>query len=261
MIAFVFPPSVAKVEGGNPFAPNVFDYRARTTFNYFHELIPDRRAVIDQLQAAVGGAGKAELRDIFGDGDPGQGVELTRNIYESPLMAARKRYAPGVMYQSMDFDGLPTGAQRRLLEDSIIVSGLFGLLRPDDLVPNYSLSMAATIPGLGPLVEYWKARISPLLNSTFENCFVWDLLPDAYRAAWDDDESHNGRALVRFHDSDGRICKDDLAYRGQLINYLVCEAPVGLNAVRGWRHPAGFRLDEDRSDLDGPILSVVMSRR
>ncbi len=261
MSAFVFAPSDAKVEGGNPFAPDVFDYRARTTFNYFHELIPDRRSLIDRLQVVIGEAGDTELEQVFGVGGIERGVALAKNIYKSPLIAARKRYASGVLYQSMDFEGLPTGAQRRLLEDSVIVSGLFGLLRPDDLVPNYNLSMSACVPGLGSLVEYWKARISPLLNQAFRNRFVWDLLPDSYRAAWDDDGSHKARALVRFHNFDGSICQDDLAYRGQLINYLVRETSAKLSALSGWRHPAGFRLDEDLSELEGKVLNVVMTRR
>ena len=48
-------------------------------------------------------------------------------------MSALDRFSPGIMYEAMNFQALPTGAQRRLLENGIIFSGLFGLLRPDDL--------------------------------------------------------------------------------------------------------------------------------
>ena len=76
-----------------------------------------------------------------------EAVDATGEIYRSPLMAAIDRYNPGVMYAAMQFPELPTGAQRRLLENGVIFSGLFGLLRPDDLIPNYRLKMDASVEG------------------------------------------------------------------------------------------------------------------
>ena len=46
-------PSNAQKEGGNPFAPDMFDYRTSNTFNYYHELNPERRQLIDTILAAA----------------------------------------------------------------------------------------------------------------------------------------------------------------------------------------------------------------
>ena len=47
--AILLAPSDGKQEGGNPFAPDMFDYRSSNTFNYFNELNPSRRELIGAL--------------------------------------------------------------------------------------------------------------------------------------------------------------------------------------------------------------------
>jgi len=249
------------VPGGNPFAPDVFDYRSKTTFNYFHQLLPERREIMDQLLGVIRRDETDVLEDIFGTGNIEGSVKLTRAIYTAPLMAARKRFVPDPFFNAVDFEGLPTGAQRRLLENSVILSGLFGLLRPDDLVPEYRLRMSATIPGIGPLASFWKPHISPLLNKVVRNRFVWDLLPDSYREAWEDDHSYDAHATFTFYNGDGSMVEEDTAYRGQLMNFVVRDPAVNVEALDGWRHPGGFRFSREESDFDDNMKSLAMIRR
>ena len=51
--SILLPPSEGKQSGGNPLAPDMFDYRSSNTFNYFSHLNPERRALIDALQTQV----------------------------------------------------------------------------------------------------------------------------------------------------------------------------------------------------------------
>ena len=247
-------------EGGNPFAPDVFDYRSRTTFNYFHQLIPERRAVLDQLLELIQRDETDVLEDIFGAQNIQDSVKLIQAVYSAPLMAARKRFVPDPFFNSVDFDGLPTGAQRRLLENSVILSGLFGVLRPDDLVPQYRLNMSATLPNIGTLTSFWKPHISPFLNKIVRNRFVWDLLPESHRDAWEDEQSHEARALIVFQDGDGSVIREDSVYRGQLMNFIVRDPAVNVESIEDWHHPAGFKLSHARSSLEGKIKSVVLAR-
>ena len=247
--------------GGNPFAPDVFDYRSRTTFNYFHQLIPDRREVVDQLLGVIRRDETEALEDIFGAEDVSNSIRLIDSVYNAPLMAARKRFVPDPFFSAVDFEGLPTGAQRRLLENSVILSGLFGLLRPDDLVPEYRLRMSATVPGIGLLSSFWKPRISTLLNEAVSSRFVWDLLPDSWREAWEDDGSYDARAVFMFYNKDGTVVGDDTVYRGQIMNFVVRDPAVNVEALDGWNHPGGFRLSLEQSDLEGKTKSLAMIRR
>lgn len=261
-------PSEGKVEGGNPLAPDMFDYRASTTFNYFHDLNPDRRVLIAALHKALDGS-KASVEKLFGlKGDfLAEAVAVNRELLGAPLMAALERYSPGVMYQAMDFPSLPTGAQRRLLENGIIFSGLFGLLRPDDLIPNYRLRMDATIPKVGKVAAFWKSRTSALLNAVLKDRLVWNLLPGVHQDSWIDEGTYREMIVVRFLD-EKRGKRTAVAHgvkplRGRLVNFIVSESGEDAEALAEWRHPDGYVLDPKAStwDEETRIRSIVMVRK
>ena len=263
-LAILLEPAKGKQPGGNPFAPDMFDYRTSGTFNYFEDLNPDRRELIDTLQEAIEDEAQAEtIFDLDGP-ELSEALRVNRELYDAPLMSALDRYSPGVMYASMDFANLPTGAQRRLLENGIILSGLFGLLRPDDLIPNYQLGMEAEVSEIGAVADFWRPRISPLLNEALDGRFVWDLLPSVHSNAWDDEHAYEGRVRVTFETDDGEAPGDEdlKVLRGQLVNFIVQETAESLEAFEEWEHPEGYAFDEDATtyDEDTKTWSVLITQ-
>ena len=260
----LLPPAEGKQDGGNPFAPDMFDYRTSNTFNYFNELNPERRKLINQLQDITRG-GEADLEAIFGvQGDTlEQAIAANLEIYDAPLMSALDRYSPGVMYKAMDFAGLPTGAQRRLLENGIIFSGIFGLLRPDDLIPNYRLRMDANLPEVGRVGDYWKPHISPVLNKRLEGRFVWNLLPGVHRDAWEDEHTYDQMVSVSFYDEDGSerkaVTHNVKPLRGQLVNFIVRETAENLEPLLEWKHPERYVYDPDATVENSETGEVEIS--
>ena len=268
-LTILLSPADRKQPGGNPFAPDMFDYRTSGTFNYYDDLNPERRELIDTLQDVIEDADEDTLSDLFGlEGyELEEAVRVDSEIYDAPLMSALDRYSPGVMYAAMDFANLPTGAQRRLLENGVILSGLFGLLRPDDLIPNYQLGMDATIPDLGPVADYWRPVVSPILNENLEDRWVWDLLPDVHREAWTDEHVYEARAEVTFEaEEDGErvpITGEDLdVHRGQFVNFIVQETAEEIEDLREWAEEESdeYRFDEEAStyDEETKTWSIVM---
>ena len=262
-------PADRKQPGGNPFAPDMFDYRTSGTFNYFDDLNPDRRELIDTLQDVIAEEDDDTLAEVFRvEGyELEEAVRVNEELYDAPLMSALDRYSPGVMYAAMDFANLPTGAQRRLLENGVILSGLFGLLRPDDLIPNYQLGMDATLPGIGPATDYWRPIISPILNESLEDRWVWDMLPEVHRGAWTDEHTYKARVEVQFEkEEDGErvpIAGEDLdVQRGQFVNFIVQETAEEMEDLREWAEEESDELsfDEDAStyDEDTKTWTVVM---
>lgn len=261
-------PAEGKQPGGNPFAPDMFDYRTSNTFNYFNELNTERRTLIDRLQETVDEGDEEALQGLFGvqGATLEEAVRVNTEIYDAPLMSALDRYSPGVMYASMDFAGLPTGAQRRLLENGIIFSGLFGLLRPDDLIPNYRLRMDADLPEIGKVYAFWKPHVSVLLNRVLEGQFVWDFLPQMHQRAWDDERTYAERVTVRFMKESGGertpVSHGVKPLRGQFVNYIVRETVEEFEDFREdeWEHPEGYRFDEEASSFDEEIKTrtIVM---
>ncbi len=258
-------PSAEKSSGGNPFAPDMFDYRSSNTFNYFHELNPERRYLISLLQDRIeAGDDLARLLGIETD-DFERTADANLDLFSAPLMSALDRFSPGVLYASMNFQALPTGAQRRLLENGVIFSELFGLLRPDDLIPEYHLSMDADLPGISSLKDYWRDSISPLLNERVRGKVVWNLLPDSLEDGWTDEHAYSEMFRVRF----ARIRKgvktfqDQDSLAGQFINFVVREAAEDLEMIRTWKHPDGYKFhaDSEEYDEETKIRQVLFYKR
>jgi cytoplasmic iron level regulating protein YaaA (DUF328/UPF0246 family) len=260
-------PSEGKKPGGNPFAPDMFDYRSSTTFNYFHELNAERRELIAALHETINS--DQDLEALFGVAGRHleEAVAADLEVLKAPLMSALDRYSPGVMYSAMNFSALPTGAQRRLLENGIILSGLFGLLRPDDLIPNYRLKMDASLPGIGKVSAFWKEHMSDLLNRTVEEMLVWNLLPRAHEDAWSDNHTYAEMVRVRFFkEKKGErtaVTHGVKPLRGQLVNFIVRETVEEFQLLEEWRQPDGYRLDMDSStyDEETKIRELVFVKR
>lgn len=254
--AILLPSAEGKATGGNPLAPDMFDYRTSNTFNYFSDLNPERRTLIHALQEAIRTSDEAALEKLFGVKGEAleEAVQVNLDVLGSPLLAAVDRYGPGVMYAAMEFAELPTGAQRRLLENGVIFSGLFGLLRPDDLIPNYRLRMDAVLPEIGKLSKYWKPVLSPALNLALRDKFVWNLLPQAHLDAWDDDGSYRAMVQVKFFREEGRerkpVSHGVKQLRGALVNYIVRDPAESIEALLDWEAPEGYELDEDATTFD-----------
>ena len=127
----------------------------------FARLDPDRRRLLRALRAA---------------GSP-PGLE------RAPTLPAIERYV-GVLFTHLDAPSLPPAAASRLGRDVVLLSALWGLLAPADLIPAYRLTMAAAVEPLGRLSGWWRPRLSPVLDTRVSGAVVWDLLSAEYGAAW-----------------------------------------------------------------------------
>lgn len=70
----------------------------------------------------------------------------------------------GVLYEALDYPSLSPSARRRAGAQLAIASALWGLVRPDDLIPSYRLSAGTTLPGLGSVASAWRGPLSAELD-------------------------------------------------------------------------------------------------
>jgi len=264
----LMPPSEKTLTGGNPLAPTMFDRRASNTFNYFSGLNPERRQMINALMEVMASGGKAVDRvlDVADDEEKEKAVQANLGIFENPLMSALERFSPGPLYATMDFQNLPTGAQRRLLEQGIILSSLYGLLRPDDLVPDHNLALKAKLPVLGKVLDFWKTMVSDVLNDLLADKIVWNFLPHNYRKMWDSNESYHTLVNVEFYSDYGgkrRLVDQSRAIRGFMIHYIVEEGADSYESMLLTKYPEGFRVDREASKWseDDKVATLVMVTR
>ena len=140
------------------------------------ELTPVRERVLDTLVGVCAGPQPEALAAL---GLPaGLAAELPRN---AALRVARTapaaRVYTGVLFERLRLPELPKRARDRVL----IASALWGVVRPDDRIPAYRLSMGARLPGLPGLPALWRPALAAALP---DEGLVVDLRSGPYAAAW-----------------------------------------------------------------------------
>jgi len=148
----LIPPSEGKAEGGTD------------------KPLKSVTGVAADLIEAIGAADPEKLFGLKGKALE-KAIAVSREVLNSKTMPTIERYT-GVVYDAIDYQTLKNKSD--FDEKVLIVSGLFGLLRPTDLIPNYRLKID-------------KLKAAKLwLNSNSErlkDAFVIDLLPQAHKKA------------------------------------------------------------------------------
>ncbi len=145
-------------------------------------LNPTRAAVLDALVAA---SGRTDAVDVLGVG-AGIADEVARNVdLRSAPTAPAKRVYTGVLYAAAGLDRLTPTARRRASESVRVVSGLWGLVGPEDAIPAYRLSMGVDLPGVGALAAAWREPLTAELDPrALDGELVVDCRSATYLAAW-----------------------------------------------------------------------------
>lgn len=145
-------------------------------------LNPTRAAVLDALVAA---SARPDAVDVLGVG-AGVTDEVARNtgLRTAPAAEARRVYT-GVLYAAAGLDRLTPTARRRAAESVRVVSGLWGLVGPEDRIPAYRLSMGVDLPGVGTLAAAWREPLRAELDPrALSGDLVVDCRSATYLAAW-----------------------------------------------------------------------------
>jgi cytoplasmic iron level regulating protein YaaA (DUF328/UPF0246 family) len=153
----------------------------------FHDALGELRVrLLDEL-AGLPAVDREEAVSILGI-TPGQATEVDRNaeLREAPAGPASEVYT-GVLYDRLDLPGMSARGAGRAEEDVLIASGLWGMLRPDDRIPNYRLPAKAKLPGVGGLAAFWRPRLDQALGGAgFDESgsIVLDMRSGAYASFW-----------------------------------------------------------------------------
>jgi cytoplasmic iron level regulating protein YaaA (DUF328/UPF0246 family) len=252
----LLPPSEGKSEGGTgePWAPGTMR----------HDLDEQRARTMRALTQAMkwSGTRRADLLGVKGASLDAASA-ANREVAEAPTLPAIERYT-GVLYDELDA-GSWSARQRRRASDSIIIfSGLFGLVAPDDPIPNYKIKMGASLPRLGRLGTWWRPSITAALEPLVEGRRVWNLLPNEHDAAWTAPADAE-LATVKFFDErpDGSLTTVshwNKLLKGALVRLLLDRPQVAPADLDGWDHPLGYRLEGIDTDRRGVQVCSLVRR-
>lgn len=94
-----------------------------------------------------------------------QGFNLTNHVTDTNKQAAA--IFTGEVFRGLDFNSLNNSAQQKAQEQLRILSGLYGILKPFDLIHPYRLEMGTkwtVTPKTKNLYQFWGSKIADFLN-------------------------------------------------------------------------------------------------
>lgn len=116
-VIFLIPPSEGKYVGG----------------------AHDAERVSYPLKKPLGIAKKATKTDLkCKDTRYLEARSLNASIEQGPFMEAMRRYS-GIMYGAIDYFSLSQKSQDFFAEHFLVLSGMYGIVRPNDIIGNYKL--------------------------------------------------------------------------------------------------------------------------
>lgn len=127
---------------------------------------------------------------------PKNAMRLFQEVYDFNSIARGCRAIEaftGIVFKALDAATLSDDARERMTTDVRIVSSLYGLLRPEDIIKPYRLDFTMrAAPGNRSLTDYWKSKVTiALVKYMRENgiteilnilpldaskCFDWKLI-------------------------------------------------------------------------------------
>jgi cytoplasmic iron level regulating protein YaaA (DUF328/UPF0246 family) len=147
-----------------------------------------------------------------------------------------------VVWDHLDIATLSAPQRTRALNNIVVVSGLLGLVRAADPVPDYRLKMGARLTPFGTLSKWWMAHVSSTLEEFAGSLIVIDLLPQEHRAALDKSlcALPTWRRVSLNERSGAAGGHDAKAAKGRLARHLLqtCAKGADVNrALKSFRDP------------------------
>jgi hypothetical protein len=173
-VLLILPPSETKRPPPEVGAPLDLDRLS------FPSLGPMRQRVMDALVATS--QQPDALRRLFVG--PSLGGEVARNVHLRDVRTreAVETYA-GPLYDGLGADSWSPVAAERAARHLVIVSALWGAMRPTDRIPPYRLNVCSRLVGMDRLEPAWRELLPPILSDVAaQRGPVLDLRSRAYQA-------------------------------------------------------------------------------
>lgn len=201
----------------------------------------------------------AELSNLMNISDTLAQLNWVRNnVWKTPFTAENARPAiyafDGDVYNGLDVFSLPDNKIEMLQNKVRILSGLYGLLKPLDLMQAYRLEMGTKI-SIGEsknLYDFWKTKITASLNKELkkDELFV-NLASKEYFSAIDNKQLKVQVITPEFKDLKNGKLKIISFFakraRGLMVRYIIDHNIETIEGLKNFDSD-GYRFDDNLSD-------------
>lgn len=153
------------------------------------------RAIADLLELLAGPRRVAARALALPDGMIDEALAANAAVLDSRTTPALRRYA-GVVYDGLALHAMSEQEQRTAVRHTYVFSGLFGVLRGDEPVPEYRVPAKAVLPNLGIAGSFWRPLLTDVLASRFRRGLVVDLRSSDYAAMWRPEHDTGNRVVM-----------------------------------------------------------------
>ena len=172
----LLPPSEGKRPGGRG---RPIDARPLTG-----PLAAARQSTLDALQRLLTGDGHdAASALLVPPGAAAEALATNARVRSARTMPALDRYL-GVVYDGLAVGSLSTGARRLAARNVYVFSGLWGVVRGDEPIPDYRVPAKAVLPGIGVAGTFWRPVLQAELPALLGAAPIIDLRSSDYAAMW-----------------------------------------------------------------------------
>lgn len=248
----LIPNSEGKIEGGDVDLAYRFVSNLKKN-NYFIKLQPQRDLIVDEIRRIIRDYGEEELSvffDLKGD-NLKSAISTMTALKDEECMSAIERMS-GVMYNAIEYSSLKDIEKRNFEESVIILDGLFGLLKPLDLIPNYKCKVSMRLFD-STLAKFWQKELRGYFEYVCRDKLVLDVLPNSHREIVSKEGNVNRLEIIfakksgDFYKLEGHASKE---LKGEFIRYVVGFNSISKDDLKKFRHTKGHIYSEEHSNED-----------
>lgn len=247
--SILIPNSESKLFGGDESLTYRFVSNLKK-YNKFNTLQNTRDLIIEEMKRVIRDYSIEDLENFFdlkGD-NLSQAISFITSIKDEECMQAIHRMK-GVMFKAIDYESLSTDKREVFNESVLIFDGLFGVISPLDMIPNYRCKISTKLFGT-TLSKYWAQELKGFLKYSFKNKIIIDILPQAHREMLDLENDIN-RVKIVFAKKDGDSFKQEghnsKILKAELISYILDFKRISRKDLEKFKHSSGHEFSKDFS--------------
>jgi len=158
----------------------------------------------------------------------------------------------GVVYKELDLSRYTDNQFKYLSENVIILSALYGIIKPFDGIKNYRLDMTIKFKDI-TLYKFWENKINSESINRKENEIVVNLASNEYKKMFD------GKLInIKFLEKISEFKYKQVSIyskkaRGKILNYMILNKIDTIDEIKKF-NVDNYRFSEEESDLNNIVF-------